>query len=232
MTLNNSTSDATHYHHSKRALWWYVASILVMSFGLFISAQNYPGGFDWFYTVASALASQRHNPDGYIWYAASLSMSMLLLWFYISSIKAELITLLPAPRFAITAIRIGLLSGFLLGVERLFIYDLSSWLYKSHEVLALLTFLNLYLGILGLLLQFMHRNKGNIFPVILVVSPLVIIGLTQLWLYLLQRDIGWVDTIWREKEIPVWLSFAFWQWLAISLIWAGLGLLHVFSNKK
>lgn len=226
MTFINSTSKSTH------VFWWYAASIFVMCLGLIVSAQNYPGGFDWFYTVASALASQRHNPNGYVWFAASLSLSMLLLWFYISLIKAELIALLPAPGFAITVIRIGLLSGFLLGAERLFIYDLSNWLYKSHEILALFTFLSLYLGLLVLLLQLIRRNKSNIFPVLLVVSPLVVIGLTQLWLYLVQHDIGWVDTIWREKGIPVWLSFAFWQWLAISLIWAGLGLLHAFSNKK
>lgn len=226
MTLINSVFKPTH------ALWWYVASILVMSFGLFMSAQNYPGGFDWFYTVASGLASQRHNPDGYIWFAVSLSLSMSLLWIYISLIKVELTAILPAPELAITVLRIGLVSGFLLGAERLFIYDMSNWLYKSHEILALFTFLSLYLGLLVLLLKLLRRSKNNIFPALLFVSPLVVIGLTQLWIYLAQYETGWVDTVWREKGIPVWLSFAFWQWLAIGIIWVGLGLLHIFSNKN
>ena len=92
--------------------------------------------------------------------------------------------------------------------------------------------MGLYVGIIGLLLQFMHRNKSSIFPVLLILSPLVAIGIGAFWLYLEQRDVGWVDTNWREKGMPIWLSFAFWQWLTIGLLWTGMGLLYVFSRKK
>lgn len=232
MTSIKSIPESTGDHHSKRALWWYVASLLIMCFGSIMAAQYYPGGFDWFYTVASALASQKHNPAGSVWFAGSLSLSMLLLWLYVSSIKTGMSAILPSAGFAITAIRFGLICGFLLGVERLLIHDLSHWIYKAHESLALFTLLGLYVGILGLLLQFIHLKKSNIFPVLLIVSPLVAIGITELWLYLDQRDVGWVNTNWREKGLPIWLSFAFWQWLAIALLWTGLGLLYVFINKK
>ena len=232
MTSINPTSESIRDHHSKRALWWYVASLLVICFGFFMAAKYYPGGFDWFYTVASALASQKHNPIGSAWFAASLSLSMLLLWLYMSSIKTSLSALLPSAGFAITAIRFGLVCGFLLGAERLLIYDLSHRIDMAHEGLALFTLLGLYVGVLGLLLQFMHRNKSSIFPVLLILSPLVVIGIGVLWFYLEQRDVGWVDTNWREKGLPFWLSFAFWQWLAIGLLWTGLGLLYVFSRKK
>lgn len=232
MTSIKPIPESTDDHHSKRALWWYVSSLLVMCFGSIMAAQYYPGGFDWFYTVASALASQKHNPTGSVWFAGSLSLSMLLLWLYVSSIKTGLSAILPSAGFAITAIRIGLICGFLLGAERLLIHDLSHWIYKAHESLALFTLLGLYVGILGLLLQFMHHKKSNIFPVLLIVSPLVAIGITELWLYFDQHDLGWVDTNWRDKGIPIWLSFAFWQWLAIGLLWTGLGLLYVFSNKN
>jgi hypothetical protein len=228
----NSASDFTRNHFSKHALWWYVASVLIMCFGTFMAAQYYPGGFDWFYTVASALASHKHNPIGSVWFAGSLSLSMLMLWFYVSSIKSGLSAILPAAGFAFTAIRIGLLFGFLLGVERLFIYDLSQWINKAHEVIALFTLLGLYIGILSLLIQLIHRKKSTIYPLLLVVSPLLAIGIGGLWLYIDQRDLGWVDTNWREKGIPIWLSFAFWQWLAIGLLWAGLGLLYTFTNNK
>ena len=232
MTPIKSTSESTREHHSKRALWRYFASLLVICFGSIMAAQYYPGGFDWFYTVASALASQKNNPTGSVWFAGSLSLSMLLLWLYVSSIKTGLDAILPSAGFAITSIRFGLVCGFLLGAERLLIYDLSHWIYKAHEILAFVTLLGLYVGILGLLLQFIHLKKSNIFPVLLIVTPLVVIGITELWLYLEQRDVGWVDTLWREKGLPIWLSFAFWQWLAIGLLWTGLGLLYVFTNKK
>jgi hypothetical protein len=232
MTSINPTSESIRDHHCKRALWWYVASLLVICFGFFMAAKYYPGGFDWFYTVASALASQKHNPTGSVWFAGGLSLSMLLLWLYVSSIKTGLSALLPSAGFAITAIRFGLICGFLLGAERLLIYDLSYRIDKAHEGLALFTLLGLYVGVIGLLLQFMHRKKSSIFPVLLILSPLVAIGIGALLLYLEQRDVGWVDTNWREKGIPIWLSFAFWQWLAIGLLWTGLGLLYVFSRKK
>ncbi len=232
MTSIKPTSESNCERHFKYAPWWYLASLLVISFGSIMAAQYYPGGFDWFYTVASALASQKHNPIGSVWFAGSLSLSMLLLWLYVSSIKINLSAILPSAGFSITAIRIGLAGGFLLGVERLLIYDLSHWIYNAHEILALFTLLGLYVGVLGLLLKFIHLKKSNIFPVLLIISPLVAIGIAELWLYLDQRDVGWVDTNWREKGIPIWLSFAFWQWLAIGLLWTGLGLLYVFVNKK
>lgn len=231
MTFINSP-DSTRDHLCKRGLCWHVASLLTLCVGSYMAAQTYPGGFDWFYTVASALASQKHNPGGSVWFAASLSVSMLLLWLYVSSIKTSLRAFLPAAGFAITAIRIGLVCGFLLGVERLLIHDLSHLFYKAHESIALLTMLCLYIGVLGLLLQLIHYKKSNLFPVLLIVSPLVAIGITELWLYFDQRHLGWVNINWREKGIPIWLSFAFWQWLAIASIWVGLGWLYFFINNK
>jgi len=232
MTSIKPTAESNCEHHFKYAPWWYLASLLVICFSFFMAAQYYPGGFDWFYTVASALASQKHNPTGSVWFAGGLSLSMLLLWLYVSSIKTNLSALLPSAAFAITAIRFGLICGFLLGAERLLIYDLSYRIDKAHEGLALFALVGLYVGIIGLLLQFMHRNKSSIFPVLLILSPLVAIGIGAFWLYLEQRDVGWVDTNWREKGIPIWLSFAFWQWLTIGLLWAGMGLLYIISRKK
>jgi hypothetical protein len=232
MASIKSISQYYRDHPSKAAFWWYVSALLVMCFGSIMAAQYFPGEFDWFYTVVSALASQKHNPVGSVWFAGGLSLSMLLLWLYVSSIKTRLSAMLPAAGFAITAIRIGLIFGFLLAAESLLIHDLSHWIHKAHEGLALFCLLGLYVGVLGLLVQFMRLKKSNIIPVLLVVIPLVVIGITELWLYLDQRSEGWVDTDWREKGIPIWLSFAFWQWLSLAFLWLGLGLVHVLANKK
>jgi hypothetical protein len=172
--------------------------------------------------------SQKHNPVGSYWFAASLSLSMLLLWPYVSSIRCSL----PAnsslvARLAISSIRLGLICGMLLGMERLLIYDLSHWLYKSHEVIALLTFLGLYIGVFALMFLMLRQQRHYWLPVILVASPLIAIGVSQLWLYIEQRDLGWVDVSWRQQGIPIWFSFAFWQWLAIGFLWLGLALLSI-----
>lgn len=223
------------YKHSQgkfsQGLQWYLAALSVMIIGLLLAAHRYPGGFDWAYSVASALMSQKHNPAGSYWFAAGLSLSMLLLWPYVSALQRALSdspSRVISP--AINAIRLGLICGILLGIERLLIYDLSHWLYKSHEVLALLCFAGLYFGILLLLFLAMLRHKRYLIPVLLVVSPLLAIGISQFWLYVEQRDLGWVDASWRQRGIPVWLSFALWQWLAIVFLWLGLALLS-FTSK-
>ncbi len=197
----------------------------MLAFGSFLAAQQYPGGFDWPYTVASALASQKHNPAGYMWFASTLGLAMLLLWPYVTALQKARHPALPATSIAIAALRAGLICGMLLGLEKLLIRDLSNWVYKAHEILGLLTFTGLYIGVLMLMVRAMLRQSVNALPLFLTASPLVAIGITQFWLYLDQRDLGWVDTRWREMGIPLWLSFAFWQWLAIGFLWLGLGLL-------
>jgi hypothetical protein len=209
----------------KRAFSWYLLSLLVMCFGTIIAARVYPGGFDWVYTVVSALASQKHNPVGSFWLAGALSIAMVLLWPYVSALSKGLSSSIPAAGYAIVALRTGLVCGALLGAEKLFIHDLSNQVYKAHEILALLTFAGLYIGILGLLVLAMLRRKIYSVYVLLVAGPLIAIGITQFWLYLDQRHLGWVDVSWRTMGIPFWMSFAFWQWLALVFLWLGLGLL-------
>ena len=212
--------------HCCRAFGWYLASLAILISGSVLAAHHYPGGFDWVFTVASALASQKHNPDGSIWFSGALSLAMILLWPYVSALKQHQGLLYPGlVKFSVAALRTGLISGALLGLERSLIRDLSALVHKAHEILGLLSFFGLYFGIVGLLVHAMLRRRRHVFSLLLIVSPLVAIGLSQFWLYIDQRDLGWVDAGWRDRGIPFWLSFAFWQWLAIGFLWLGLGLL-------
>ena len=226
MKFSTAFSKFSGYLHTEKPLWWFFASMLVLSSGFVLAARQFPGGFDWAYTVVSALASQKHNPEGSAWFAGGFGLSMALLWPYVSALKKNLCShLRSSPAVSIIILRTGLLCGMLLGLERLLIHDLSAWIDKAHELLGLLAFLGYYLGILGIMLQLMLRQRIYVLPVLMVASPLLAIGGTQLWLYLYQRDLGWVDTSWREMGIPLYLSFAFWQWVAILLLAIGLVLL-------
>ena len=216
---------------NRKALALFLTSLLVFVLGTFAAGKHYPGGFDWVYTVASALASQKHNPTGSNWFAGALCLSMVLLWPYVTAVKEKLVLLFRPSQFALFMLRAGLFFGALLGLEKLLVRDLSNWLYKSHEMLALLMFAGLYIGVLGLLIQMMLRQKVYLLHFVSVIGPLIAISITQFWLYIEQRDLGWVDTSWREMGIPFWLSFAFWQWLAIGFLWLGLGLL-CFTRTK
>jgi hypothetical protein len=113
---------------------------VVFCSGLLLAARHFPGKSDWVYTVASTLASQKHNPAGYIWFASALSLAMLLLWPYVTALQKARHPVLPATSIAISALRTGLICGLLLGLEKILIRDLSNWVYKAHEILGLLTF--------------------------------------------------------------------------------------------
>jgi len=236
VSSSNSQSQAVHVmtdnNRRLHVFFWYAAALVVYCSGAILAAHYYPSGFDWHYTVASALASQKHNPTGSAWFAGTLSLSMCLLWRYVSILRQAMLTPHALARFAFVILRIGLASGVVLGLERLFIRDLSAWIYKAHEILGLLTFFGLFLGILCLLIHAMLRNRIYVLPALLVTTPLLTIGATQFWLYLEQRNLGWVDTSWREMGIPLWLSFAFWQWLAIGTLWLGMGLLPIVCDTQ
>lgn len=216
-----------------RALQWYLAALLVLSAGIAAAVWHYPGGYDWVYTVATALASHKRNPEGRAWMAGALCLSMVVLAPCVAALEQRLRpSASGAGRLAIGALRLALVCFALLGAEGLVIRDLSKLVFKGHEFLALAGFLSAYLGILTLLGQLILRQRLYALPALLIASPLLAIGITQLWLYFEQRGLGWVRPNWREMGIPIWLSFAFWQWLAIGFLWAGLGLVVLVGSRK
>ncbi|MBC2607039.1 DUF998 domain-containing protein [Pelagicoccus albus] len=204
---------------------WYWLSVLFVVAGGYLGARAYPGGFDWAYEVMSALASQKHNPEGGHWFAGGLALGMACLFpvgFLFLRESKE------GKRREVWFSRVilgGIFFGVLVGLERLFVYHISDVVHKAHEILALFCFLSLFIGILGLTLSRTGRSNLSRWSALWVVLPLMAIGLSQLALYFDQRDLGWVDTEWRTMGIPVWYSFAFWQWLAAVSLWISLGLL-------
>ncbi|MDH5408801.1 MAG: hypothetical protein OEY00_09340, partial [Gammaproteobacteria bacterium] len=131
-------------HHP---IFWFATALLTMFSGLLLSAYYFPGGFDWGYQVASALMSQKHNPIGGHWFAAGMCLAMLLLLPYVKTLRRDF----PDGGAYLRFLQVGVIFGALMGAERLFIRDLSHLLYKSHEFIALMTFLGIYIGQLGLL---------------------------------------------------------------------------------
>jgi hypothetical protein len=208
----------------ERARICYGAAVLVAALGVGVAVVRFPGGFDWVYAVISRLGSHRHNPEGARWLAGGLLAATMLLWPVARHLDPG-----PGPwgarRLPALALRAGLVGGLLLAVEGLLALDLSRVGRKAHEVLALGTFLCLYAGVVSLLLQRGWQAGPGAWPALLVLLPLAAVGVSQLALYVGQRDLGWVNTAWREMGIPFWLSFAFWQWLAVAFLGLGLGLL-------
>lgn len=203
----------------------YLLATGVLVTGLVLAARPFPRGFDWAYTVMSALASTKHNPVGGAWFAAALAFSAVLLWPVALRVRQDIRTLGVHPGVGHRLLQAGLIGAAFVGLERLLIYHLSAHLPKAHEVLALLTFLSLYGGLFALLRERIRVHPHAIWPAVLLVTPLLAIGASLGYLYFDQRELGWVDRRWRDLGVPVFLSFAFWQWLGAATLWTALGYL-------
>lgn len=217
-----------HQRHSI-VIGAFALAFLAFAAGVVLSARAYPDGpYDWMYVVMSALASRKHNPAGGHWFAIGLGISMLALWPVVSHLRR-----IAAPggrRWPIVALRFAILCGVAMSIEWIVFDHLSDLLHKAHELLALGVFTGLYAGVLGLYAALLRQSVRGWTGSLVLVAPLAAIGLTQLALYFDQRDLGWVDAGWRAMGVPVWLSFAFWQWVAVGLLWAGLGHLVVLAG--
>jgi hypothetical protein len=215
-----------------RALVFCAAAGLVAASGVGVAAVRFPGGFDWAYTVISRLGSHAHNPDGAVWLSAALLAAVTLLWPVARHLGRAGGAEHKRPKVSIAALCVGLVGGALLGLEGLFALELSRLARKGHEIVALLTFGALYWGVLGLCFHRIRHAAASPWPALLVIVPLLAVGASQLALYFDQRDLGWVDTGWRELGVPVWLSFAFWQWLAVAFLGIGIGYLVAAGARR
>lgn len=201
----------------KIAMWAFAIALAIFATGVVMAARLFPEArYDWMYQVVSALASRKTNPEGGRWFSTALGLSMLALWPAVSWLRATT----GDRRWPILAFRAGMLFGVAVGIERLTFLRFSSWVHNGHEALAVGTFAGLYAGLLGLYGQRLrHGRAGSL----IVAAPLAAIIISQVVLYFDQRDLGWVDRDWRAMGVSVFLSFAFWQWLAIAFLWIGLG---------
>lgn len=214
------------HHDQWRIIHWYLAALVVFCTGVILAARLYPGGYDWQYTVVSSLASHKRNPEGGAWFAGSLVLSMLLLWPCVNHIRQGLYANVPGKAgYRMIALWTGILFTALVGAERLLIRDISSIIYKAHEIMALIAFLALYIGILGIMLKAAKRHLIHPVFVLLIAIPMLAIIISQTWIYPMQRELGWGKPHWRELGISYLVSFPFWQWLAMGFLWTGLGLL-------
>ena len=229
--------NSTHSNHDLHlaavdARRWFFRSLAVFIPSVIVAAMLYPGGFDWVYTVVSSLAAKKYNPIGGPVFSIGFCLSMALLWPYVFDLKKIILPTHKYTWIGFVFLPLGLISGFAMGMERILVYEWSGSYAKTHEILAILTFAGLYFGAIVILLNLGYRNRNLWLPIFMVLIPIVAIGCSQLYLYFDQRDLGWVNVGWREMGVPIWLSFAFWQWMAVVFLYIALGFLsYAFVHK-
>jgi hypothetical protein len=194
--------------------------------GLGLAARSYPSAYDWRYMTISSLLYQERNPHGYLSGRAGLATCGVCgLYWVLKSVRGRgFTTATLAAGYGCMAL-CALLPSPLLGVP------------KSHEVLALMAFIAVCVGVTRLsfaalaggrqvLGQADLRRLGALTVSSLPLLPVILALAAEI--YAAHAHLPWVSLAWRARGIPVALSFAFWEWLACALytaflLWLVLG---------
>jgi len=202
-----------------------VLGLLAFWTGLGMAARSYPSEYDWRYMTISSLLYQDRNPHGYGWGRAGLvTCGICGLYWVLRDVRGHGLTASSlAAGYSCMAL-CGLLSPPLLGIPKL------------HEVLALTAFIALSVGVTRLsgaaLLRRMHAvraGRQRAYALAVASLPLLPVLLTAAaQAYAAHTHLPWVSLAWRARGLPVYWSFAFWEWLACAiytafLLWLALG---------
>ncbi len=192
--------------------------------GVVMAARRYPVEFDWRYMTVSSLLSIERNPGGYGWSSAGIAACGCLgfVWATLAAQRA---------RYSTESAGTGGLRAFQMGY---FCTTLAAALPerlvplpKVHEILAIVAFAGLTFGILrtfqtGIVRRIrMSGGAGRLWAaaiVCAVVSPVLLAASAQAYVYFARPELPWVNLSWRARGVPLYLSFAFWEWVTCGVL--------------
>jgi hypothetical protein len=184
-----------------------MAPLGVLAFwaGLWIAARRYPTAYDWRYMSISNLLYPDRNPDGYQWAWGGLMLCALggLCWTTVLFRDGRLAGTGRRP-IGIWALIVGYICMvFALVPERVLRVA------KGHEILALMAFFGLCVGIVQLTFRATERNllAGA------ALLPILLAGLAPAYVSYALPELRWVGLEWRSRGVPIYLSFTFWEWI-------------------
>jgi len=196
--------------------------ILAFWDGLWTAGRRFPSVYDWRYMTISNLVYADRNPDGYQWAWSGLILCALggLCW----------TTVLIRDRRGDGAGRLPLgIQALVLGYVCMVCALLPERLLripKGHEILALLAFFGLCIGIVQLTFQTAERSlrrRTRSFPggprlyagllAGIALAPVLLAGIAPAYVSLARPELPWVGPEWRARGVPGYLSFAFWEWM-------------------
>jgi hypothetical protein len=197
--------------------------VLAFWAGILTASRQYPSEYDWRYMTLSSLLYPERNPAGHLWASAGIVLCGCcgLCWAgALARIAARRGA--PAPRTGIRALRLGYICMVCCALlpERLLPIR------NGHEILALAAFFGLCLGMVQLTFQAVERRPvgrperagygrrlyaGALAGAALI--PVLLAGAVQAYVSYALPDLPWVSLAWRARSVPVYLSFALWQWL-------------------
>lgn len=210
---------------SKTCLVWVCGPLAVLFFagGMILSGWFFPDSYDWRYQVMCSLGSRAKNPDGHIYWSIALLLTIFMGWPTCLYYWRRLSHSAPGVSlFSGVALGIGYLAGIVVAVETAILPEFGGMVYKAHEIVAVIAFSGIYLGVAGywycLTIWLLKEKCWSVWAVgglfFLSAAPMSGAMLSQAWLFFSPDRPGWVSREWISLGIPMWLSFAFWEWLA------------------
>jgi hypothetical protein len=197
--------------------------VLAFWVGILTAARRFPSEYDWRYMTLSSLLYPERNPAGHLWASAGIVLCGCCGLCWAGALARDAAGHgAQARAVGIPALRLGFfcMVGCALLPERLLPIP------RGHEILALSAFFGLCFGIVQLtfraaqlgLPRHPHRagEHRRLYAAALAgvaLSPVLLAGGLQAYVTYARPELPWVNLAWRARGVPVYLSFAFWQWV-------------------
>jgi hypothetical protein len=192
---------------------------------MLMAARSYPSEYDWRYMTISSLVYGDRNPNGYLWVRAGIvTCGLAGLYWTMGLGRIRRQSGIAEQPVGIWALNLGYLCMVCCALppERLV------GIPKAHEFLALTAFVCVCIGIAHSTFKAAERSAGllrlagspRLHAVILAgvpLSPIVLAILAQGYVTHALPGLPWVSLAWRARGVPVYLSFAFWEWITCAV---------------
>jgi hypothetical protein len=207
-------------------LFWFWA-------GLYAAARRYPSEYDWRYMTISSLLYPDRDPGGYAWAWCGIVLCALggLCWVAVLHSRSRSTGVWALGFGYLCMVGCALWPGRLLRLPR------------GHDVLALLAFVAICIGMVQLtylavakgLRRYTAEREIRVRVVAGIIAgaallPLVLVGMTQADVAHAFPNLPWVGLEWRARGVPVYLSFALWEWAACAVFSAYIFSLSVVTS--
>ena len=204
-----------------------LAGVLAFWAGIGMAGWEYPRELDWRYMTLSTLLSPNRNPAGHLWARLGLVLTACCNgWWALALGRHREAERSQRFRWAPWVLGAGSLCMLWVGC----LSRPLPWIRKGHEVLTLLAFAGVCLGLLGLSAQCVRRRFARwgadgerprfviATLAFLLLFPIVLAGATQAYVFYLLPQLPWVGLRWRAVGVPVYLSVAFWEWINCAVL--------------
>jgi hypothetical protein len=193
--------------------------------GMVMAGRSYPSEYDWRYMTISSLVYDDRDPHGYLWARGGIVLCGLagLYWTTVVAREAKQAGVAKQP---VGMWVLGL--GYLCMVCCALLPERLVPIPKGHDFLALTAFVGICIGMVhSTFITVEHsarlrspagspRLRAGILAGI-ALSPIVLAALAQTYVSRALPALAWVNLAWRARGVPVYLSFAFWEWVTCAV---------------